>query len=319
MDITSYLLGKQAGGGGGEVNLQNKDVTITTNGTTNISADTGYDGLRNVGVTTNVTPNLQNKSVTITSNTTTTIEKDNGYDGVGTVSVTTNVASSGLDWTALGYESTPQGVVDGYNYALEIKNNWVTAQDLSNKFNNDRRISIMPLVDTSTTTNMNYMFYTCSGLNSVPLLDTSNVTSMQFMFMGCTALYNVPLLNLEKVTSTSQMFNTCINLTSIPQFNTASVRDMRSMFSSCTNLKDIPVLDTSSCTKMTSIVGSCPNLTTQSLNNLLIMCINVSSSYSQTKTLANIGLTSADYPAATIQALPKYQDFIDAGWTIGYN
>lgn len=53
MDVTSYLLGKQAGGGSTPT-LQSKEVTITENGTTNVTADEGYDGLSNVGITTNV-------------------------------------------------------------------------------------------------------------------------------------------------------------------------------------------------------------------------------------------------------------------------
>lgn len=52
MDITSYLLGKQASGG--TPNLQNKSLTITENGNTNITADTGYDGLGTVSITTEV-------------------------------------------------------------------------------------------------------------------------------------------------------------------------------------------------------------------------------------------------------------------------
>lgn len=44
------------------------------------------------GITT--PPTLQDKQVTITENTTTTIEADSNYDGLGTVSVTTNVPTS---------------------------------------------------------------------------------------------------------------------------------------------------------------------------------------------------------------------------------
>ena len=53
MDITSYLLGKQAGGGSTPT-LQTKSVTITENTTTEVTPDSGYDGLEKVNVTTNV-------------------------------------------------------------------------------------------------------------------------------------------------------------------------------------------------------------------------------------------------------------------------
>lgn len=53
MDILSYTLGKKAGGGSAPV-LQDKEVTITENGETEITADSGYDGLSSVEVTTNV-------------------------------------------------------------------------------------------------------------------------------------------------------------------------------------------------------------------------------------------------------------------------
>ena len=96
MDITSYLLGKQAGGG--SANLQAKTVEITENGTQNISADAGYDGLSNVGITTNVQPDLESKSITINSNTTTTITPTSGKDGLSSVEVTTNVQPSSFQY-----------------------------------------------------------------------------------------------------------------------------------------------------------------------------------------------------------------------------
>ncbi len=54
MDLTSYLLGKKAGGGGSTPSLQTKSITVTENGTQSITADSGYDGLSSVSVTTNV-------------------------------------------------------------------------------------------------------------------------------------------------------------------------------------------------------------------------------------------------------------------------
>ena len=57
------------------------------------------------------------------------------------------------------------------------------------------------------------------------------------------------------------------------------------------------------------------SLTNESLDNILQFCIT---SKIENGTLKYLGLTSNYYPATTIQSLPHYQDFINAGWTIGY-
>ena len=155
---------------------------------------------------------------------------------------------SGLDWSAIGYSGEPNiGIQDGYDYAVEVKNNWVPATSLQFKFNVNVKLMFMPLVDTSSTTSMRQMFGDCESLLFVPILDTSSVTNMQ------------------------------------------------SMFTTCFNLSDA------------------------SLDNILQMCINATS-YNGTKTLSQIGFLSGyGQTASRIQALPHYQDFIDAGWTIGYS
>ena len=43
---------------------------------------------------------------------------------------TGNTGGGGIDFTELGYDGTPKDIQDGYDYALEIKNNW----DVNNSF-----------------------------------------------------------------------------------------------------------------------------------------------------------------------------------------
>ena len=88
----------------------------------------------------------------------------------------------------------------------------------------------------------------------------------------------------------------------------------------CSSLTSIPLFDTSQIsanTGMQNFVAVTKKLTDESLNSILKMCINATS-YSGTKTLNYIGIYATYYPATRIQALPSYQDFINAGWTIGY-
>lgn len=165
----------------------------------------------------------------------------------------------------------------------------------SNRPGYDDMIKNIPSTTIVDGASLNYAFVGLKG-TTIPLLDTSNVMYMQYMFQNCE------------------------NLITIPQINTSNVTDMRYMFSGCTALSQVPLLNTSSLrgsNAFNNMFLNCPSLTTQSLDNVLQMCINATS-YSSTKTLAKLGFTSTNYPAATIQALPHYQDFIDAGWTIGY-
>ena len=208
MDIFSYLLGKSQGGGGGSVNLQEKSETITTNTETTITPDNGYDGLSSVAITTNVQPNLQSKSETITTNTTTTITADNGYDGLSSVSVTTNVSGSGVpDWSQIGYSSTPQSIIDDFNYAKNILDTWDSSiTSMYYKYNSNRSLVYYPLVNVSNVTDMGSCFYGCSRLAKVPALNTSNVTSFNSTFYGCASLYDIEVLNTSSATNLNNMF-----------------------------------------------------------------------------------------------------------------
>ena len=118
------------------------------------------------------------------------------------------------------------------------------------------------LLDTSSVTNMESMFYNCKNLTTIPLLNTSKVTNMYRMFNGCTNLTEIPSLNTSKVTNISGMFYNCKNLTTIPLLDTSKVTNMTNMFNGCTNLTEIPLLNTSSVTSMESMLMNCSSLTT---------------------------------------------------------
>lgn len=234
-----------------------------------------------------------NGKVSIDSNEQDKIIPGNIKKDVSILGVTGTLEAANLNWSAIGYSGEPKAIQDGYDYAVEIMNNWTPRTDIQYLFGGDRKIMFFPLVDTSITTRMVGTFQNCSALVSMPLLNTSNVTSISYMFQNCTILGN------------------------IPQFDTGKVINMNSTFYNCTELKGVPILNTEKVTNFSNTFTGCISLTDESVDNILQMCKNATS-YSGTKTLSQLGFKANYYPTARIQALPHYQDFINAGWTIGY-
>ena len=118
--VAKYLhadgtIDENPGSGGGGSDLENnKEVTITENGTIEITPTEGKDGMKKVTATVNVPSDAkeeQTKSVTITENGTTTVTPDSGKV-LSSVSITTNVSGGGSS----GYSSYK--VFDVYFSAL---------------------------------------------------------------------------------------------------------------------------------------------------------------------------------------------------------
>jgi surface protein len=264
MDVTSYLLGKQAGGGGGQPTLQEKEITITENGTTSVVADTGYDGLSEVEITTNVS--------------------GGGYEDY-------------ISSTAFSYQSTVASLIKKLP-AIDFTGAEAVYQF---SFYGCRNLTEIGGLINFHPTNCNSMFNECEKLTSIPSFDTSNVTNMSNMFSGCCSITTIPQINTSNVTNMSYMFNTSYTE---GQYGGP--------------LTDIPILDTNKVSNMDNMFSARYYLNDTTLDNILQMCINATS-YNRTKTLRQIGINNATYyPASRIQALPHYQDFINAGWTIGY-
>ena len=262
MDVTSYLLGKRAGGGGTPT-LQAKEVEITENGTTNISADTGYDGLSEVEVTTDVEPTLQNKSVTINNNTTTSISADSNYDGLDTVSVTTNVQPDLESKSVTITENTtttitPTSGKDGLS-SVSVTTNVSGGADLSEYFN------------TEITTNVSSGSFEI--IKKIPTIHIGdNVTSIANLFdssRGNSFIATEPIKITGGINLTSLWgaFGYAQNQLDLTELNTSSVTTLRSCFSNAFNniyspfrTLDLSTWDTSRITDINYMFSYCIRL-----------------------------------------------------------
>lgn len=145
--------------------------------------------------------------------------------------------------------------------------------------------------DITLTDTLQYTLYMMKNLIEMPNWDTKNVTNTSFCLMGCTSLVTAKQWDLSNVTTTRSMFTECTALVNVPVFNMAKNNNVRNMFSYC------------------------QNLSYESIDNILQSVITMTE-YTGTKTLAEMGITTTDYPTVNIQACPHYQDFVSAGWSI---
>lgn len=264
MDVTSYLLGKKAGGGTPAV-LEDKEVTITQNGETTITPSTGYTGMSSVDLTVNV-PQPSGK-IEITQN--------------GTDIDVSSYATADVSVPSQKFTFVNGG---GFSFQGDTRNNLQPEID-----------NIVANVDMSGITTMQSMFSGCKNITSIDLsdLDVSNVKTTTYMFSGCTNLSSIDFdnWNTSNLESTKYMFNQCQGITSLSLFNNlSSLIDASGMFSG-SNLTSIDLSDwttSSSLTNVGSMFASCTNITSVDLsgwdvtgitttNSMLYGCTNLTS------------------------------------------
>ena len=246
-----------------------------------------------------ISVNNQSKSTTITSNTTTTITPDEGYTGLSSVEVTTNVA---LDLS------------DYFNSSMTAPNSQQTT-GLSKLIKKIPSNTVLP-------TDLSYGFTGAIDIN-VDNLDFSSVQNFSNCFSNNINMVTSPNINTSSATKMSNMFSNCFNLVTVRNYDMSHVTDISGMFNGDTKLENLPLMNLSSISGKWSLnsVFSTNVLTNDSLNNLLGSLATITSAYTGTKTLKFVfgnSDISQYYPASTIEQMSNYQDFIDAGWTIGY-
>ena len=210
----------------------------------------------------------------------TSIEFENSINiPTGATSWDVSAASNGsvMAWVTADPE-------DSTKYVLHIGGDGgvIANQDSSNifrNFANVKSINFNNNYDTSSTTNMEAMFFGCSKLTSLDLgdkFDTGSVTNMYRLFADCKGLVNLDLgenFDTSSVTNMEQMFAYCRSLTSLDlgdKFDTSSVTNMVRMFEVCGRLTSLNLgdkFDTSSVTNMQQMFSTCSSLTSIDLGD----------------------------------------------------
>lgn len=238
MDVTSYLLGKKSGGGSKPPVLQDKEITINENGTTNITADTGYDGLSEVEVTTNVSSSIDDYF-------------KSSFDCYGNYKNTGEwvyfIKKVPMPVTVIGFNISAlfMNFPIKQNIKLNASNYLISSMQQTFSDCKATSIDISGIVSTGIT-NFYATFSGCTNLTDIEFGNfTANIASANQMFRDCETITELNLLNFDTTNTTTmaQMFYNCKNLITINcNFDFSSCKSIRDMFSMCNNLKNIGTL-----------------------------------------------------------------------------
>ena len=164
------------------------------------------------------------------------------------------------DWGIWGHNVTRVVFDESFKAARPISTaSWFDG------FGGLREIENIDYLNTSEVTDMTFMFYGCSSLETLDVsgFDTHNVTSMSSMFNSCGLLTSLDVSGFQtgNVTDMFGMFADCISLSSldVSHFDTRNVTDMSFMFWGCQNVEalDVRGFDTRNVTNMQGLFASC--------------------------------------------------------------
>lgn len=248
--ITSYLLGKKAGGGGTPPVYQDKEITITQNGEQTITKDSGYDALNSVALTVSV-PEPSGK-ITITQN--------------------------GTDIDVSSYASADVNVPAGIDPSLYFNDTVSGTGSTSNPLWK-QLIKKIPEPITVDGTDFSYLFYEYDINSPTPTItNKSSITSLIGAYYNCknANVDDIESFNVSNCQSFGDMLNnatgskTTLDLSNW-DFKNSSTQISFTNFCNKTNFvniifpgKEVSVLNFSSSFR------ECPNLKKVDLSNMNI-------------------------------------------------
>lgn len=209
---------------------------------------------------------LQEKVVTVSSNGVQTVVPDDGY-ALSSVQVNAAITgdTSALDFSIIGYDEDFSAEINAkYNADINHSQSLYKANSgplitAASLFSNDTELVYAPYVNLKTVLNVTSMFQSCSELEIVPKYDISNTCiTYQNMFYKCSNLKTIDCTgwDLSKAKSIIRLFSTCTKLETIDctgwDLSDYSYT-VDSLFAYCYNLKTITGIEDWQLPKATSL------------------------------------------------------------------
>ena len=309
--------GYSSGFGAGVNSVKLQEKTATENG--DVLPDEGFNGMSKVTVAipTGSGKEEQEKSITITKNGTTEVTPDEGKT-LSKVTVTASVVDSEVGKPYIDTSKMTSFADFFKNNPTLVED--VDKIDTSNgtsfaaMFYSCSSLKTIPLLDTSSGTNFTSMFHSCSSLKTIPSLDTSSGTNFTSMFHNCQNLETIPSLDTSNGTSFAAMFYNCQNLETIPLLDTSNGTSFASMFNNCLRLESVSLTTAKSdfstnsfqnCTALTNLtIGEgwaasiyltySNNLTVESLHGMIENFADLTGSTAKTFSVGATNLAKID-------------------------
>lgn len=210
-----------------ECKLQEKSTTISQNGASSVTPDSGYDGLSKVDITVQVPEKTiqANKTVSITTNGQTIVSPDPSNDGMAQVTVDVNVSGGGGVPAYIPNE--PQSVTEISNSEINtvVPMNYVVNESVSSLQSsfllNAPELEFVHLITPAgknVLQSLNYFLGSTNKVKWVTLSNTRYVTDFSYAFFGCNELEYLGPLDLTNATDVNGIVPTYMSTVNKTRF-----------------------------------------------------------------------------------------------------
>ena len=198
-----------------------------------------------------------------------------------------------------------------------IGTNLVTSSNFNYFFLNCHGLQSVPNLYTGTATGLYGLFYQCYSLKFLPSnLSTSTCTQFSYMFYGCASLQSLPWMDTSNGTGFDVFAYGCHRVKHVPQYNLVKATTTYLMFYNCYSVQEFPAFNCPVATTLQQMFGNCNSakkigkITTTSLlvncSNTYLSCISLQKVEPPTVTTNVTNFSGMFYNCPSLTEIPLF-------------